>query len=161
MAKPRKYTDEEFINAVKESCSILQVLKKVGLKAAGGNYKIAKERIKNLGLYTDHWKDGRKRQGWARGKKFYERYRIPLSEILKENTNYQSYKLKNRLIKEKILEQKCYTCGNTEWLGRPIALELEHKNGNNKDNRIENLTLLCPNCHAQTLTYRGKNKRHN
>jgi predicted HNH restriction endonuclease len=49
-------------------------------------------------------------------------------------------------------------CNNTEWNGQPIPLELEHKNGNNQDNSLNNLCLLCPNCHAQTSTYRGKNK---
>jgi hypothetical protein len=62
-------------------------------------------------------------------------------------------------LKEKIFEYRCYKCNNVEWLGQPISLELEHKNGNHFDNRLENLTILCPNCHAQTETYCSKNKR--
>jgi len=52
---------------------------------------------------------------------------------------------------------KCESCSNTEWLGDPIPLELEHIDGNNKNQVKENLLLLCPNCHAKTSTYRGKN----
>jgi len=71
----------------------------------------------------------------------------------------QTFKLKHRLIREGILEPKCYRCGLTTWQGLPIPLELEHKNGNPHDNSLDNLTLLCPNCHALTATYRGKNKK--
>jgi Zn finger protein HypA/HybF involved in hydrogenase expression len=70
-----------------------------------------------------------------------------------------SSSLRIRLIKEKYFEHKCYCCNNTLWLDKPIPLELEHVNGDKFDNRIENLTLLCPNCHALTPTYRGKNKK--
>ena len=68
-----------------------------------------------------------------------------------------SSKLRPKLLKEGLLEAKCYSCSNTDWLGQPISLELEHIDGNNKNNTLSNLTLLCPNCHAQTSTYRGKN----
>ena len=53
---------------------------------------------------------------------------------------------------------KCECCGLTEWLGQPIALELHHINGITTDNRLDNLVILCPNCHAQTDNYRGLNK---
>jgi 5-methylcytosine-specific restriction endonuclease McrA len=68
-----------------------------------------------------------------------------------------SYKLKNRLIKEGIFNAICSSCKLDEWLGKPIALELDHINGNSSNNNLDNLRLLCPNCHAQTDTYRGKN----
>jgi len=82
-----------------------------------------------------------------------------LEEILTYQTKEisSSHKLKLRLIRENYFEAKCYCCGITEWNGKPAPLELEHKNGNRRDNRLENLTILCPNCHAQTETYRGKN----
>jgi 5-methylcytosine-specific restriction endonuclease McrA len=67
--------------------------------------------------------------------------------------------LRLRLIREGLLESKRNRCQLTQWNGLPIPLELEHKNGIHTDNSIENLELLCPNCHAQTLTCRGKNKK--
>lgn len=83
-----------------------------------------------------------------------------LEDILIKNSKYKggSYKLKNKLLKEGHFEHKCYSCGLTEWMNNLIPLELEHKNGDNLDNSVENLTLLCPNCHDLTSTYRGKNK---
>ena len=82
-----------------------------------------------------------------------------MNEILVENSHYQTSKLRKRLIKEGYFEKKCYNCEKTIWLDKNIPLELEHKNGDRTDNRIENLTLLCPNCHAFTPHYRGKNKK--
>lgn len=81
---------------------------------------------------------------------------MPISQILVPNSNYQSYKLKRRLLREKYFEHKCYNCNLTEWMNQPITLELEHIDGNHTNNQIENLTLLCPNCHALTPTWRGR-----
>ena len=82
----------------------------------------------------------------------------PLHLILVEHSNYQSNKLRKRLLNEGYKEPICESCFNEYWLGNPIPLELDHINGDNSDNRLENLALLCPNCHALTPTYRGKNK---
>jgi len=85
--------------------------------------------------------------------------KIPLEEILEgKHPQYQSNKLRQRLLEEEYFQYKCYNCGLTEWLGKPIPLELEHIDGNSSNNLIDNLTLLCPNCHSFTTTYRGKNK---
>lgn len=92
-----------------------------------------------------------------------ERYRPikearPLEEILVERSSYVStYHLKERLLKEGVKEHRCECCGNTEWMGESIALELHHVNGVKDDLRIENLQILCPNCHAFTDNYRGRN----
>jgi len=83
-----------------------------------------------------------------------------LDEILVENSTYKNIaRLKMRLINENRLEYKCALCGNTgEWNGLPLTLELDHINGKHLDHRIENLRFLCPNCHAQTSNYSGRNK---
>lgn len=149
----RGYDDEKLITAIKDSFSIRQVLRKLDLVEAGGNYFTIKKKIKELNIDTTHFTG----QGHLKGKKNIWVPIIPLEEILVEESTYSNTsKLKKRLLEVGILEKKCYNCNNTTWLGKPIPLELEHKNGNRFDNRKENLTLLCPNCHAFTPTYRRK-----
>ena len=77
--------------------------------------------------------------------------------LLIENSGWTSHNIRNRILSEGIKEHKCECCGLTEWLGHPIPLELHHLNGIHTDNRLENLQVLCPNCHARTDSYRGKN----
>jgi hypothetical protein len=80
---------------------------------------------------------------------------------LAENTEYPGALLKRRLIKAGLIIDKCVICDALPvWCGKPITLQLDHINGNNKDNRFENLRVLCPNCHSQTDTYAGKNKAY-
>jgi len=84
--------------------------------------------------------------------------KIPTSEILLgKYPDYQTKKLKDRLFNENIKERKCECCGLTVWNNLPIPLELHHKDGDRTNHKLENLQILCPNCHAQTETFRGKN----
>lgn len=146
------YSEEDLRKAVKESFSIRQVLNKLGLKEAGGNYDTTKRRIKKLNIDISHFTG----QLWSKGKTLGPKREIDY--YLKENIVVQSFRLRNRLISEGIKQHKCECCGITEWRGKPTPIELDHINGDNTDNRLENLRLLCPNCHALTDTYRGKNK---
>ena len=85
--------------------------------------------------------------------------RISLEEILNgEHPYYQTFKLKNRLVKEGIKTNKCECCGIDSWNKKNINCHLDHINGDNSDHRLENLRMICPNCHSQTDTYCGKNK---
>ena len=149
----RKWTDEQFIEIVAANYSIAGVIKALGLVPAGGNYTTVNNKIKELNLDTPHF-TGR---GWNVGLKFKPKKAKPLSEILVEDSNYQSFELAQRLLKEGIKEHKCERCKRTEWEEVLIPLELHHINGTRTDNRLSNLQLLCPNCHALTDNYRGKN----
>lgn len=118
-------------------------------------------RLANFEINPDvYWGDVKKRMGWLKGKTHNFAKSTPLEDILVKGFAWGggTNKLKNKLLEQGYFERKCYSCNNSEWLGKPIALELEHINGDSFDNTIENLTILCPNCHAQTDTYRGKNK---
>jgi len=153
----KKYTEKDFKEQVKNSTSISQVLKKLGLKPAGGNYVTAKRRILILKLDTSHFTG----QSYLNGKTHNWAKKTPLKDILIEKSVYNNTtNLKKRLIKEGILEKKCYRCGLVNWLGQELSLELEHINGNRFDNRKENLIILCPNCHSLTSTYRGRGKKN-
>lgn len=149
-----KWSDEDLILAVKNNQSIASVIKELGLIPAGGNYQTINRKIKELHLTTEHMTGKR----WNVGLLFNPSPPRPLKDILKANSPFQSDNLRKRLIREGYKEFRCESCRLTEWLDKPISLELEHVNGDHDDNRIENLKILCPNCHAQTPTYRGRNK---
>jgi hypothetical protein len=152
MGQYRNYTDADFIEAWTNSGSVRQVLGKLGLVESGGNYACAKKRADALGLTKEHMHG----QSWNKGKKVGPKR--PVEEYLSNQRPIQSYKLKNRLLAEGLKQHKCECCGITEWNGQPAPIELDHIDGNRYNNTIENLRILCPNCHAQTDTYRGKNK---
>ena len=148
-------TREELEAAAAKSSSIAGMCRVLNLVPCGGNYRIIHNAINKFQLDVSHFTG----QGWNVNLKFKPFEQKPIEEILVEKSDYQSYKLKRRLIKEGIKKKFCESCGRSEWLKQPIPLELHHINGNNSDNRLENLRLLCPNCHALTDSYRGKNKR--
>jgi hypothetical protein len=81
----------------------------------------------------------------------------PLEKVLVAGRRIQSNRLKERLIREGLKRRRCELCERQDWNGRPIPLELDPVNGRRDDNRLENLRIVCPNCHAQTSTYRGRN----
>lgn len=150
-----KRSKEECEEIVKNSKSIADVCRAFGIKAKGGNYRCVKHLLNEYNIDYSHFTG----QAWNKGKR-YETFNKckPLSEILVKGSYYSSHKLKLRLLKDGIKEHKCECCGNTKWLDKPIKLELHHINGDNTDNRIENISLLCPNCHSYTDTYRSKNR---
>lgn len=84
--------------------------------------------------------------------------KIPLQDILDgKRPEYQTFKLKKRLIKAGIKKNICEVCGLTEWNKKPIEMELDHINGVSNDHKLNNLRIICPNCHSQTETFRAKN----
>jgi hypothetical protein len=153
----RKFDEEALKEAIRTSFSIAQVLRKLGCLPSGGNYFTTKKRIVKLQLDTSHFTG----KGHLKGKSHNWSKHIPLNEILVENSDYHNAtELKKRLIREGLLENKCAACGLFPfWNGKPLVLHLDHINGINIDQRIENLQLLCPNCHSQTSTYAGRNMK--
>lgn len=144
-------TQQEFIKIVRESFSITEVRRKIGLGENGGNHVTIKKRINELKLDVSHMTG----QLWSKGKKIGEKY--PIEDYLSNKRYIHSHKLKLRLIKEGIFTHKCYCCDLKTWNNLPIPIELHHKDGDNTNNNLENIIILCPNCHAQTDTHAGKN----
>ena len=149
-----KFTKEDYEQAVKVSLSMAGVCRYLGISPRGGNYATIKKRVQEYNIDISHFTG----KGWNIGLKFKPRKAYSLEEILRKDFPYNTQSLKKRLIKEGLKEHRCEECKNTEWNGKPIPLELHHINGDRTDNRLENLQILCPNCHAQTEHYRGKNK---
>lgn len=137
--KYKNYTDEDIRIAVETSVSIAQVLNKLGLKPCGGNYQNIQRKISKLGYDVSHFTG----QLWHKDK------------FLKKIEDYAKPKVPKKMLIS-IRGHKCENCGNTEWSGQPIPLEIHHINGNRFDNREENLQILCPNCHAFTDNYRNR-----
>ena len=86
---------------------------------------------------------------------------MPVMDYLQESDDIQSDKVRKKLLKEGYKEYRCECCGLDTWMNAPIPLELHHIDGNRYNNNLDNFQLLCPNCHAQTDTWRGKNTKPN
>lgn len=151
MKKYEQYTKEKLQEFCDESTSLRELAIKIGYSPnSGSGIKQIKEMIQELDLGTSHFTGQKHSKNTGKIKTQTEDY---LSGKVKITT----HKLRLRLISQKYFEEKCNSCGNTEWLGEKIPLELHHKDGNKENNSLENLELLCPNCHVFTDTYKTKN----
>lgn len=140
MAKYKDYTDQNIIECSLKSKSMAELLRMLGLQYAGGNYANMKRNLQRLNLSCEHWTG----QGWNK------------NQQLKDWTGYT----KNRCLKKHLIKEtgnKCQNCGNDSWMGKPISLDVHHADGDRTNNSRENLKLLCPNCHAMTPNYKGRN----
>ena len=148
--------DGFFVEAVRRNRSIAGVLRSLGLRSAGANYLMGHRRVRDLRLCTKHWTG----KGHLRGRTHTWAKKLPLTAILCKPSLYRggTATLKERLFREGLLTRRCARCEIETWCGAPLALHLDHVNGDPDDNRLQNLRVLCPNCHSQTPTYCGRNK---
>jgi len=154
--RPRSWTENQLREAAKSSYSIRQVIKKLGLKPAGGNYYQLHQYIREYGVDTTHFRG----MAWNKDLKGTGRSRHRIEEVLVKGRPFQSYKLKLRLFREGLKQRECEECGwNKVTQDGYLPLELDHINGDHSDNRLENLRVLCPNCHSLKPTHRGRNRK--
>jgi hypothetical protein len=150
-----KYSKEILEKVVNSSNNFSEVTRKLGLKPFYGNRMTVKKYITLFNIDTKHFR----LCSYGNSKK---RNKVELSEILVENSTYiYTTNLKDKLYSEGFKERVCELCGQDEiWNGKKISLILDHINGINTDNRIENLRIVCPNCNATLPTHGGKNVKH-
>lgn len=150
-----KLSNKALLQAVvKSSLSVAQVLEDFSLRRHGRNYDTFYKYCELYNIDFSHFTGSNPEPARIKNT-------IVLSEILVENSTYQwTSNLRRRLIREGLLENRCYAfnCPNPEpyWAEKPLVMHLDHINGVRSDNRLENLRILCPNCHSQTETYSGK-----
>ena len=141
-------TDVEIIEACKNSNSMSEACSTLKL-----HWNTFRKRAIELNVFSPNLGG----IGIKKTKKFGNQS-FSLIDILEgKHPQYQSNKLRTRILEEGIKEHRCEICNLTEWNGYPIPLEVNHIDGNSHNHVLENLELICPNCHAQTSTYRGKN----
>lgn len=148
------YTKELLERYVKDCYSFAELCRKLELKPEGSNPKTLRKKMNEFNIDFSHFTGS----GWNKlgHPKFGNG--VPLKTSLCEHSSLSSYNVKKRLFAHKLKENCCEICGISEWQGNPIICELHHINGDPTDNRIENLQILCPNCHSQTDNFRSRSR---
>lgn len=154
-----KYTKEYLSPIVQDSCSIAEVMRKIGLVPRGSNYKRFNLLITHtLQINTQHFDRNKQQKRHLTQKLTKEQF---VSKVLTlHGSGWTSVHIKARLLEFDILPNQCVMCGlSPQWNGRQLVLQLDHINGDSRDNRLDNLRILCPNCHSQTETYNVGHKK--
>lgn len=139
---------------VDESVCLADAIRALGYAPIGNNYRAVKALLQRENIPFDHLLNLQDVRRFGRG----GLEALPLAQILVEHSTYSRKDLKRRLLKEKLLTEKCAICeGGPVWNNKPLTLRLDHVNGVRDDHRLANLRLLCPNCDSQTVTYCGRN----
>ena len=154
----RKYNKEWLEELCKDSYSYSEVLQKAGRKPGGGNQEILTKKITEFEIDISHFTGQRWQESpHQQPQQGIEKY--TLDEVFIENSPVTQKVMRGYVERHKLIEYKCQNCGcDGHWQNGIISLEIDHIDGNNTNNQLSNLRYLCPNCHALTETYRGKNK---
>ena len=148
-----KYTKELLETNVKDCYSFAELCRRLGLKPEGSNPKTLRKKMDEFGVDYSHFTG----KAWNKNPEN-PVYRGKYLPKLCEHSSLSSANVKELVYRLSLKENKCEICGITEWQGKPIVCELHHINGDSTDNRIENLQILCPNCHSQTDNFRSRNR---
>lgn len=149
-----KFSEEELVEAVTASTSVMGVLRFLKVNQPGGSHTHMSRRIKELKIDTSHFK--RMPVGYVSLKK---KTASDFLVLLPDGSHRIVRLYLHRSLQELEVPYKCALCGNPgEWLGNPMELEIDHTDGNWRNNLFENLRYLCPNCHSQTPTHRNKKR---
>lgn len=153
--KKRKFTDEQFIEAVKNNFSKAGVMQELDSdEIHTTSYRLFNKLEKLLNVDTSHFTG----QAHLKGKTHDWGKTIPFEEVFCEHSTHYGSSIRRRLIREGILQHQCSVCDVTDWQSKELYLELDHIDGINDNNQINNLRIICPNCHSQTPTFCGRNK---
>jgi hypothetical protein len=148
-----KYTKEIIAETIKKSRSFRDLTIKLGAGSHGGAIQSITKKVINYGLDTSHFKGKSWYKGEASNKK------LTAIDILVYGKERQSSILKRALL-EIGVEFKCSVCNIVEWMGQVLSLQIDHKDGDRKNNKEENIRFICPNCHSQTKTYCFNGRKH-
>lgn len=157
----RQYTKEWLQELCQDSYSYAEVLTKAGRKLGGGSQETLRNKIKEWNIDISHftgqkWRESPHQQD---NSKMRTREKYSLEEVFCKNSPVSQKVLRGYVERHHVLKYQCENCGcDGHWQNGIISLEIDHKDGDNTNNEINNLHYLCPNCHALTDTYRGRNK---